>query len=196
MKKIFCICMCLVLLATCSYAQRNKLYQIKQTLEKKVSVGSSTDEVKKILGKPNAIEGGFPQSDEMIISSFPDQVGQVNSSTWFYIMSISKLTSTSKDDAIYYLNGKVVQEDVFNEYKSKDSVWFHDGKPISLLMVEGYRIMQDKSLEIHQKLYNECSIPAPKTQKVTSLFMPILCVIFDRGTQVVAATKVYFKLVL
>lgn len=185
----------LLLFATCSYAQINKLYQIKQSLEKKISVGSSTDEVKNILGKPAAVEGGFPQSDELIITSLPDQVGQVNNSTWFYFLPIRKITYDYQADAMCYLNGIEVQQDVYDEYKNLDSIWLHDGKPTSMTMVEGYKIMRDENLKLVLKKISESFIKTIKANKVTSSFVPILCVIFDKGTQVVASTQVYFKLI-
>lgn len=43
-----------------------KLAEYNLQLVNKISIGSSPDEVKKILGKPAAVEPGFPESEEMI----------------------------------------------------------------------------------------------------------------------------------
>ena len=123
-------------------AQIDKLLSIKDKLEKKISVGSSTDEVKKIIGKPDAIEGGFPNSNSTIISDLPEQVGQLNSSTWFYFLPKRKVTYDLPEDGLCYLNGIQVSIDVYNEYIAQDSIYLHEGIPVPYSMAEGYKVLK------------------------------------------------------
>ena len=39
------------------------------------------DEVKRVVGRPQAIEGGFPNSNESIVTDLAEQAGQINNST-------------------------------------------------------------------------------------------------------------------
>ena len=195
MKKIILIFLFTHLFLSPLFGQFDKLLQIRENLEKKVSVGSTTDEVKKILGKPTAIEGGFPNSKELLLTTLPEQVGQLNNSTWFYFLPVRKITYDSPEEALCYLNGEQVTIDVFNEYITKDSIYIYKGKPIPIARAKSYKILRDYNLKYVIKREDQSSMKVLKANKKTSAFIPIVCVIFDKGTQVVATTKVYFQLV-
>lgn len=177
------------------YSQIDKLTQMKQRLEKKVSVGSTTEEVKKILGKPKSVEGGFPNSDEMILKYLPEQVGQLNNSTWFYFFHAFKITYETQDKILYYLNGQEISQSLFFDYYKRDSIYFYNGEPISVVLAERFKNLRDISLKLIPKKQNKCFYKKLNPHIETALYIPILCVIFDRGTQVVASTRVYFELV-
>jgi hypothetical protein len=48
-------------------------------------------EVKRAIGNPQSIEGGFPNSSEEIIEEMPEQVGQLDNSTWFYAYKVIRI---------------------------------------------------------------------------------------------------------
>jgi hypothetical protein len=175
-------------------AQLDDLLRLKTNLEKKVSVGSTTEEVKKILRKPKAIESGFPKTDEILPLEFPEQVGQLNNSTWFYFLPVRKIVHNAPAEAICYLNGFKVNQDLYEAYATLDSIYLYKGKPAYLYMAEGYKVLKDPELKSVKKEIAGTSIKILKPCKVTSSFIPVLCVIFDKGTQAVAATKVFFQI--
>jgi hypothetical protein len=175
-------------------AQFSDLLRLKTNLEKKVSVGSTTEEVKKILGKPKAIESGFPKTDEILPLEFPEQVGQFNNSTWFYFLPVHKIVYSSPVEALCYLNGFKVNQDLYDAYATMDSIYFYKGKPAYLYMAEGYKVLKDPELKLVKKEITGTSIKMLKPHKMTSSFIPVLCVIFDKGTQAVASTKVFFQI--
>jgi hypothetical protein len=177
------------------FSQVKELYQIKVKLENKVSVGSSVPEVKNVLGKPNAVEGGFPNSDSLTIISLPKLVGQLNNSTWFYFLPKRKIIYDVQEGELYYLNGIEVSGDIYDDYKQLDSIYIRAGKPIPIAMASSYISLRDEKLQLVAKNKNDCYMKKIKAHKESMYFFPIVCVIFDKGTQVVAATKVYFQLV-
>lgn len=195
MNKIIYTLFFISLFVKANNAQLDDLFRLKTNLEKKVSVGSTTEEVKKILGKPKAIESGFPKTDEILPLEFPEQVGQLNNSTWFYFLPVHNIVHNSSVEAICYLNGFKVNQDLYEGYATLDSIYLYKGKPAYLYMAEGYEVLKDQYLKLVRKEITGTSIKILKARKVTSSFIPVLCVIFDKGTQAVASTKVFFQIV-
>lgn len=195
MNKIIYTLIFISIFVKANNAQLDDLFRLKTNLEKKVSVGSTTDEVKKILGKPKAIESGFPKTDEILPFEFPEQVGQLNNSTWFYFLPARNIVHNSSAEAICYLNGFKVNQDLYDAYATLDSIYLYKGKPAYLYMAEGYKVLKDPDLKLVKKETSNTSKKIVKPHRVTSSFIPVLCVIFDKGTQVVATTKVFFQIV-
>lgn len=234
-----------------SYSQSSnlaeKLVDYQLQLVNKISVGSSPDEVKKILGKPYAVEVGFPDSDQIIFrNEFPsEQSGTLNYTTWFYKLSSKKINYTVNADTTFYINSEEVNIEIYDYYIDKDSVYYWpicsiNGKRVSY---ELYKYYLDKdSVYVNQhnmidfpkenlgakqmrgvivnKVSQECEsanliqtfndilyskeylLPVLKASQEMSIekqhsatdeFLPILCVIFERGTNVVTMSKVYFQ---
>lgn len=194
MKKIICALFFVLFIIQTINAQFDELFRLKSKLEDRVSVGSSTEEVKKILGKPKAVEGGFPNTDEILPLKFPEQVGQLNNSTWFYFLPIRKIIYTAPLEAKCILNGFEVSKELYEGYIGIDSIYLYKGKPAYLNMAEGYKVLKDPNLKLVKKEKTGTSMKILKGRKVTSSFIPVLCIVFDKGTQVVAATKVFFKI--
>jgi hypothetical protein len=169
-----------------SAAQVEKLVNFETSLKKKISVGMSIDEVKKSLGRPNAIEGGFPDANKSIITSLPDQKGQLNNTTWFYLYPSITIQVDS-----YLLNFHNVSKDIFDVYANRDTIFMLGTLTIiSPEEAESYRASKDPDLsEVLKSKDKEYT----GKKKVKRTFQPIFCVIFDRGTQVVALSKMYFK---
>ena len=183
---MFAMLLCTTLFVE-SNAQLAKLRNFEASVAKKIETGMSTAEVKTILGRPKAIESGFPDSRESIVDSLPDQRGQLNNSTWFYFYN-----PISIDVDKYVVNAFSVSKEMFEAYNDKDTVYFHNDSMIFPSQVESYRSLRDPGLH---------SVLKSKDQEFTSIrkvrrtFLPILCVVFDRGTLAVALTKMYFKTV-
>lgn len=195
MKIIIYSILLIALFTAINRAQLNNLLKLKSKYEMKVSVGSSPEEVKKILGKPKTIESGFPKTDEILPLEFPEQVGQLNNSTWFYFLPIQKIVHDAPEESICYINGFKVDQDTYDSYINHDSIYFYLGEPTPIQMAEGYKVLKDPSLKLVKKEASTTSKKILKRRKVTTSFVPILCIIFDRGTQVVASTQVFFQMV-
>jgi hypothetical protein len=194
MNKIIASLLILLFLISRINAQIPELIKIGQTLEKKISVGSSAEEVKKIIGKPKTIESGFPKIDSILPLDLPEQVGQLNNSTWFYFMPIKKITFYVRDDEIFFLNGILVDKDLYNEYVHKWSIYLYRGEMISPSMADSYKLLRDTHLTSIDKDYHNSLIINYKSHEATASFIPVLCIIYDKGTQVVSSTKVFFNL--
>jgi outer membrane protein assembly factor BamE (lipoprotein component of BamABCDE complex) len=182
-----------ILLSSVLLAQNfDKLFDYEKQLLKKISVGSTPQEVRNILGKPKAVEGGFPESNETIIFEMPKQVGQINNSTWFYTFPAKTyILKTQKGD--YFINGLPVSKSLYESYANWDSIYFKDGNIVEpsegragMILNKSGVIFVKKDLASTKAI----NLKTDKTYKVK--YTPVLCVIFDKGTQVVALTKVYF----
>jgi hypothetical protein len=88
----------------------------------KVQVGMSTSEVKTILGRPKAIEMGFPTSWNGLE---PDMSGQLNYTSWFYFTTPLQHVVTT-----YKLNDREVGDGLFLRLQNTDTLIFEGGTPI------------------------------------------------------------------
>ena len=209
-----------------SHAQFSKLTEYGNRVSKQIQVGMTGDEVKKKIGRPKAVESGFPNTDDQIIFELPEQVGQLNYSTWFYFFDIFTITVPKTIDAKFFINktevseetyndyiaGKFfinkmeVSEGMYNDYKDLEEVYLVDRSIIFPAGKEHYQKEDSSAFSIQQKNHQDTYNLKPKFGKGTYVtkprvgnekkkFVPILCVLFDRGTQVVASTKVMFRLI-
>lgn len=238
--------------------QVGALTRFERDMRPKIQVGMTPNEVKQMLGRPQAIEGGFPKSSKSIIIDFPEQAGQMNNSTWFYYYPALSLKLDAGTDKLYTVNGFEVSEDIFGSYADADAdeVYIYKGKVVSsgegkhyfhytysmngLKVPEnvfdsyvgvdsvymygaeivhpdaamsykslkdmnlrtvrkdmdqtGVQRIPDENLKVVQKNSKQTSVRTVPARKVTKKFTPIVAVVFDKGTQVVAATKVFFKI--
>lgn len=163
------------------------LEKFKNSKDSKIKVGFSPTEVKAKIGNPKAVESGFPNSTELIVVGSPDMSGQMNNSTWFYIFEPIEV---KLPEIIFFVNGFLTNEQTFLAYRGNIDVYLYEKKLISPGMGEGYKITKNSKLEIvplnREKTFSETT--GGKPYKMT----PLYCIIFDKGTQVVAATKAYF----
>jgi len=208
-----------------THAQVSKLIEYEKKVSKPIQVGMSGEEVKKMIGRPKAVEGGFPKTDSIIISELPEQVGQLNYSTWFYFYGVISIDAPKAIEAKYFVNSVEVSEDKYNEhiavkffinkmevseemyndYKGLEEVYIDDNEIIFPVSKEYYQKQDSSTFSIQRKSHQDTYKLPPKLGKGTYIvkphmgteklkFVPVLCVLFDRGTQVVASTKVLFQL--
>ena len=124
---------------------------------------------------------------------------------------ISPQSGKSYSQLVYTVNGFDISELMFDRYLSVDSVYIlvgmvvspEEGKRLELLGDDNLRIVQkevdhtrvqsvfDEHLKVVKKDGKQTLIRTVQARKVTKQFIPIVAVIFDKGTQVVAATRVF-----
>ncbi len=229
------------------YCQLKTLATFEEMTIAKIKIGMTPGEVKRAIGNPQSIEGGFPNSSEEIIEEMPEQVGQLNNSTWFYVYKLIRI-EVDDDTTLYTINGVSVSSTLYDEYKGSDSILIYKGELVSKSwIVDDYRI---NGIMVSKEVYNGYSTSDSiylfnghimsidykhypgttavkknssdtyvahmytgkaitpsrvwknpkltsvivKHSKISKSFMPVLCVIFDRGTQVVADGKVFFEI--
>ena len=193
LKQFLIVFSLLNLITFISVAQIKSLVDRETQLKAKVQIGMSTDEVKKSIGRPKAVESGFPDSDELIITSLPQQNGQLNNSTWFYYYSrFITVPRIENGDTLWYINGLQVEKEVYKSYLNMDVVYFRDNQVIDSALGAQYEFFNNKSASKRPKDKETTHFVKEKDQKMIDTVAPILCVIFDRGTNVVADIKVYF----
>lgn len=159
----------------------------KNPKDKLVKIGFSPNEVKGKLGNPSAVEGGFPDESGILVKDSPKMAGQMNYSTWFYINDVKELDIP---DAIYFINGEFVSKDFYEMYADKDFVYMLEGKIISESMGSSYALTRKSGLQKVPIDPEKIGYQNEGTYKLRVI--PVYCVIFDKGTQVVAGTKAYF----
>ena len=183
-----------ILLVNSTFAQLKKLDQFEHTYLKKAEVGMTADEVKKVLGRPRAIEGGFPEISGRILATVPNQAGQLNNSTWFYWYDNISYVYDYQGGKRYYVNDRPVTEELFIEYKDREKVFLYKDEVIDTSIAKEYLFLKDPNLIVAYRDYRT-EMREEKSKKITQKLKPILCVIFDKGTQVVADTRIYFLIV-
>ena len=193
-RQVAIACSLIIFLISISVTQEKSLLDRGDRIKAKVQIGMSTDEVKKSIGRPKAVESGFPDSDELIISSLPDQHGQLNNSTWFYyyFKQSSKVPRIEEGETKWFINGVQVEEDLYNSYLNKNFVYFRQDHVIDSAIASQYEFFNDKSVSKQPKNQETTRSIKENDHKLIDTVIPILCVIFDRGTNVVSDTKIYF----
>lgn len=169
--------------------------RFKKTKDKLISVGFSTSEVKAKIGNPKSISGGFPKGESGIIFSMPDMVGQLNNSTWFYMFNPVDIEINYENSTYEYsVNGIGTDEETYKSYISKTEVFIVDGKLVSYDIGKGYKVTKSPSLKFEplNKETTKLGVAETKQDKFKTKVVPVYCVIFDKGTQVVASTAAYF----
>ncbi len=151
----------------------------------------SQSDVKAILGLPDAVESGFPDTGDLIIKEMPEQRGQMNNSTWFYHRKAYSLPRMTENKFLYFINDKQVSKDIYEDYHSIDSVYLRDNEIVAYNMAVNSKIMNDKRLHTMPVDTARTFMKMIKGRKVYDFFKPIICVIFDRGTNVVAGIKLF-----
>lgn len=166
--------------------------RFKKPKDKLISVGFSTSEVKTKIGNPKSISGGFPDSNSLFIFKMPEMAGQLNNSTWFYMYNPIYVEINYKNYA-YTVNGLGADEDIYSSYISKNEVFIVDGELVSYDIGHGYKVTKSKRLKIQplDKSTTQINTDA-KQETLKTKVIPVYCVIFDKGTQVVASTSAYF----
>ncbi len=102
-------------------------------------------EVKAKIGNPKAVEGGFPNSRNLIILDLPQMAGQMINSTWFYA---SDPVSVAMPNYSYFVNGQMVDEQIFLNYRGATEVYFYEDKLISQGMGDSYKRTRSQKLKI------------------------------------------------
>jgi len=183
MKKIIFLA---VLFTSFAFAQTAEMSKYLKTIGSNISIGSSTSEVKNLIGKPFAVEGGFPTVEELVLTKAPEHSGQMNYTTWYYKYPIKKYFSPFKH---FTINNIAVSEYIFNSYKDSANVYFYKDKIIHPLEVQSYIILKNENLS-HSPIKRETT--KSLSSKIKYSYIPFLCIIFDKGTQVVADQKKFF----
>jgi len=194
MKTCLFILFTLVLISL-SFAQVSNLLDYEKKVLKKIEVGMSGEEVKKKIGRPKRVESGFPNTDEQIILKLPEQVGQLNYSTWFYFFNKIKAVIPRTIDEQFFINKIKVSEEVYIYYKDLKEIYLFDGSLVFPDTKDYYRRMDSTKFVIQPRSAKDTYYLEAKVVNEEKEVIPILCVLFDRGTQVVASTKLLFQLV-
>ena len=175
-------------------ASADVLEDFSKEIKDKVQLGMTTAEVRSVIGSPKIVQSGFPQASEGIIDEAPKLAGQLVQSTWFYFKEpIDKVTFFN--GILYQINGAETTKELYDQYKGRGTVYRLDKKIIDAGMASGYRLTRNEKLD--SLSINKETTTAKDVGKVTitKKYVPMVCVIFERGTQSVAAVKIYFKLV-
>jgi hypothetical protein len=194
MQRLTIITCLIVALTTQSRAQVLDLVRFEEKTKSKIQVGMTPDEVKRVLGRPQAIQGGFPKSETTIIADLPEQVGQINNSTWFYFYPHLTVKVDEPKKTLYTVNGLEVPEDLFDTYVGAELVYIYKGQIVHPEAGKSYESLRDVNLRIVKKNADRSSVQHLPARRVSKSFLPIFAVIFDKGTLVVADTKVFFKI--
>lgn len=188
MKKWF-IAVLVVFLYSNLHAQYTK--SIVDFITKKeliVSKGSTTDEVKKKLGKPNNVIPGFIDQESGITLVQPDDfIGQLNYVTWVYSLPIANLDFKIKDK--YLLNNKPVTEDLYEIYQNEDSIYIGDKGVVDKLVGEDYIKLKLNNVKKVKKYKSGCVFIKGETRKIE--FFPYIYVTFEKSTLMVAKISVF-----
>lgn len=185
------IVLILIFSTTLIIPQSDPLDKYTAKMEKKISVGMSTAEVKAAIGKPFGIESGFPDRDyEVIFSEFPEMKGQLNYTSWIYKMPNIYRTH-AEDGSEYYINGSEVSSVIYKDYEGKDTVCVCENETIFPSTVDQYKLL-GKIVCYVPIDYKTTYVRKLKPKKVKSYYTPLVYVIFDKGTQVVAGVKIYY----
>jgi hypothetical protein len=178
-----------------SSAQRSQLEDFEKRYSKKIEVGMSPQEVKKSIGRPKAIQGGFPNTDSSIIDELPEQVGQLNNSTWFYFYPLIIISTSQKEDDKFFINNMEVSEGLYNDYADLKEIYLSSGTVIYPVDKDQFRKLDPGNSSVQSKDQTTTYQVKGKPFIETKVYLPTLCIIFDRGTQVVASTKIIFQLI-
>jgi hypothetical protein len=184
----------LTLLSTsCVYSQTRMLLDAQRVIAAKVLIGMSAEEVKRSMGRPESVLAGFPKSDRILIDELPPQVGQLNNSTWFYFRDRYGIHYPFAGGMVYRVNGIPVAKEMYDSYLTSSQVFLYEDDVVFPATGQGYRELNDPKLRVRPKYKELTYAKNEKSGTVTRWFTPILCVVFDRGTQVVASVQVFFK---
>lgn len=196
-----------LMLAACSFAadhtERLRRYRVKE--EAKVTVGMSTNQVKAKLGAPAAVEAGFPKTDDSQVVFFdePKMVGQLNNSTWFYFSAaeVIRFADDILPETKYVINSMKTTKELYERYEGEKTLYILKGEIINPAMGQGYELTRNPDLrkqviDRHPKI-TYIDVPrGPEGQPIgrsTTVYLPVLCVIFEKGTGVVAAARAYYR---
>lgn len=174
------------------FAQTRNLIEYANKLEKKIQIGSTFDEVKKIFGKPNAISPGFPaDTKSTFIIKDAELSGQLVFTSWVYLSNIVTLEHDILAQGLCWLNGKIVTSDTYQEYEGEMFIYEIEGAPISKSSAKGYQLLKDRRLKKVEKNILECGKIISK--KSSGSFIPVVYIVFEKSSQMVASVKVYLK---
>jgi len=179
---------------------QSKFLRESKRIEKKgerIKVGMTTDEVKKILGNPKSVSGGFPEIEHGSITlDSPSFAGQINNSTWLYyekMFSYRELESNPKAD--YYLNYLRVSEKMYKEYESLENIHYYKGDIVLPYLAEHYKGLGDGQYTVSPKDTVASYYETHPARMLNVILQPMIAVIFDRGTTVVASCRVFYVVI-
>jgi len=160
--------MAMTLSGSLSNGQSKSTLRDWTVLSKKIEVGMSVNEVKRILGRPETVSGGFPHcSEEEILDDMPEQVGQMSSSTWFY-------------------KGKGASAAFYGDRIVRDTLDRNEDPAVYL------RYLRSDLPDPSSRKSSAPEINYEKERIRSFHVKPVFCVIFDKGTQVVSGTKTFY----
>lgn len=163
------------------------------SVSNKVEVGMSAEKVKKALGRPDTTADGVPDAKEGMVQEMPAQNGQLNRSTWFYFYSEALVRFVKGNTEFYVVNGSFVSRAIYDWYSNKDLIYRRDGAILDSMYTQIYGSFHDGRLTSEPKNKKRSFKNDDRATDNTHTVIPIFCIIFDRGTQMVAETKTLFK---
>jgi hypothetical protein len=194
MKQIIIISyFALAITSIAAYFDKTKtLLEFEMKINYSVEIGMSVKQVREILGSPTAVEGGFPESDIYFVKRMSKFYGQLVYSTWVYfydpILEVTEITPGIH----YFVNDIKTSKDLFETYKSLDVVYVFESEIIPPNMAEGYKLTKNPKLIELQKNTAKFIRKHHDGGEEIRKYIPIVCIIFEKGTQSVAEIKIYY----
>ena len=217
MKKRFCSLIIMVLLVATTFPALAQNIQreaelfdssqedsvmtvVRKKMLSKLRVGMSQSQVRQILGNPKRIEAGAPEKDEDIILMPPGWFsGKLVYSSWFYPNSskrkmVCRIEPYEKTTA-YRVNGLYASKDQYDEFTRCGSAYIVPGRTRTLY---DNKYMAELDISIRKKVIVEPIDAATTTIKnipakyIQVIYMPSLFVVFEKSSNLVCGTKLYF----
>jgi len=186
MKKLIII----FFIASTFYAQNDNLFDYCNKLKTKIQIGSTFNEVKKAFGKPQAIIPGSPNEDKIILAvNEPEISGQLVYTSWIYGLKKVSLKDKIISDGMYWLNGKAVSKELYEDYRNETSIYVINGKIIAKASAKSYMLLRDKRLEAIDK--NLLTSGRLINEKAQGKFFPVIYIVFEKSSQMVASIAVF-----
>ena len=190
MDRVFRAALILFLTSCLPSPTRAQFADKESVLLYSVDIGMNPEEVKFVIGKPDAVEAGAPLVAGGKVNIFPDMVEPSRFSTWMYYSDPVVDVEYIPPDTVSVINGRTVSHDLYENYRARDSVFVLDGRIISPVEARQYLVWGGPMLEtVKIDSMRQTRIPL---RRVEVPYVPILCLSFDHITRVVASKRVLF----
>jgi len=182
----------LLVCLTCSFSPplRAQFTDRESVLLYSVDIGMNPEEVKFVIGRPDAVQAGIPTGPGGKVSLLPQMIEQDRYSSWLYYSNPVNDVEYTGPDTVSIINGETVTSALYSEYLLRDSVYFLDGRILSPREARQYEVWGGPILDV-RKIDSMRQNRTP-VQRFEVPYQPILFLSFDHITRVVAAKQVFF----
>lgn len=173
---------------------------VRKKILSKLRVGMSQSQVRQIMGDPNLIQAGVPKKDEGAILMPPGAyTGELVCSSWLYLINkkgrIVCRTEPREATTEYRVNGLNASKEQYDEFTRCGSAYIVPGRTRTLY---DNKYMAELDISIRKKVIVEPIDAATTTIKnipakyIQVIYMPSLFVVFEKSSNLVCGTKLYF----